>query len=71
MTVSQHITLIGATVSELSVLSEEANKKIKIKTKIKVMTRLATMSFKLRPVSKGKQIEPKGKNGTRKVHTKP
>lgn len=68
MTVSQHIMLIDVFVSELSALSEEAKK---IKIKIKVRTSLATMNFKLRPVRKGEQIEPKGKSGARKFHTKP
>lgn len=58
MTISQHIVLIGVTVSELSAPSEDAKKKIIF---FKDGTKFATMDFKLRPISKGKETEPKGK----------
>ena len=55
-TVSQHITLIGTTVSEVSTLIEEAKKKIK-----EVGTRLATMKIQTQTSKQRKTNRTKGK----------
>jgi len=67
MTVSQQLVLISATISKLSTLIKVAKEKIK---KIETGSRSATMNFRLIPISRRKETEPKGKSGTRKFLTK-